>query len=92
MQREIAEETGIHVAADRLAFHETLYVRHPQMDFVYHLYSLRLDHPAPVRLNPAEHSAFCWSTFEEALQLQLVPDMAEVLERFRVFHFVKGNQ
>jgi 8-oxo-dGTP pyrophosphatase MutT (NUDIX family) len=89
MLREIEEESGLQVSLHDLEFHETLYVRHPELDFIYHLFSTHLKSVPEIRLSPAEHDAYRWLTLDEAVQLRLVPDMPEVLERYCESNFVK---
>lgn len=82
LRRELREETGWDWETERITFCETLYVRHPELDFVYHLFSARVpDRPMP-KLNRREHTNFAWLDLATARLHALVPDMDAVLERF----------
>ena len=82
LRRELREETGWAWVDEKLAFYETLYVRHPDLDFVYHLYSARVSGKPRPRLSRSEHTNFAWLDLETARLHALVPDMHAVLDRF----------
>ncbi len=82
VRREVREETGIDLPEDAFTFRETLAVRYPEFDFVYHLYSARLTERPKIRLNRREHINYAWLPLEKARRHNLVPDMEQVLERF----------
>jgi len=82
MHREIFEETGLAVPTDSLNFLKTFYVRYPQYDFIYHMYSLAIEAKPEIILNPREHNEFIWINTKDALKLNLVPDMKPCLEYY----------
>ena len=75
MLRELLEETKYRAGEKEMVFSRTLFVRYPEYDFVYHMYSLNLAQPHDVRLEEEAHKDFTWVTPEEALLLDLVRDM-----------------
>ncbi len=80
--RELQEESGIHASAEALTFVQSVCVRYPDFDFVFHLYRLSLSRDAcpNIRINPLEHDEFIWRTPQEALSLALIPDMDTCLK------------
>ena len=75
MRRELKEETGYDAQEKEINFSRTLFVRYPEYDFVYHMYSLELTHPHEVVLEEVAHKAFTWVTPSEAITFDLVGDM-----------------
>ncbi|MCC5841919.1 MAG: NUDIX domain-containing protein [Opitutales bacterium] len=80
--RELHEETGWAWDVEGIPFCETLYVRHPELDFVYHLYAAQITGRPSPRLNRREHTNFAWLDLATARLHALVPDMDAVLDRF----------
>lgn len=72
MQREVVEETGLVIAPDDFKFFQTIYVRYPRYDFIFHEYSADVSDTAELALNTAEHQEARWVTPEEALTMPLV--------------------
>lgn len=73
-QRETKEETGIDIPTEDIRFRNTVYVRYPDYDFVYHIFQAEIKNEAVVMIHESEHKDFCWVTPEEALKIKLVPD------------------
>lgn len=73
MLRELYEETGIHCSPEQLQNETTVFVRYPDHDFTYHMYTLRCEALPEIRLTD-EHSAYDWHTPHEALTLPLILD------------------
>ena len=80
--REVHEETGLH-HTDYEPF-RTFYVRYPEMDFTYYLFSLRVENTPAITLRREEHKDHHWVTPEEASGYTLIPGEKECIERF--FH------
>ncbi|MBI4896432.1 MAG: NUDIX hydrolase [Candidatus Aenigmarchaeota archaeon] len=80
MQRELKEETGITVQGKALSYRKTVYVRYPTYDFVFHMFSAQFGKRPKVTTNPDEHIASGWYSPDEALHLQLVPDLDACLK------------
>lgn len=73
--RETFEETGVTVTPDDITKDERhYYVRHGEVDFLFHVYSVEVDSEPEVTLRPIEHSGYAWFTPEEAIKLDLVQD------------------
>lgn len=75
MRRELKEETGYEANEAELIFSRTLFVRYPDYDFVYHMYSLTLRQSHDVVLEVEAHKDFVWVKPYEALVFDLVGDM-----------------
>lgn len=84
IQREISEETGLKASLMQLRYFDKVFVRYPELDFVYHIFHYPLLVAAPVQINETEHKAFCWAAPAEALEMKLIPD-----EDFCIKHFYK---
>lgn len=70
--REIKEETGLDLP-ESVKHLGTVYIRYPEVDFVYHMYGHDLhDYPGEIRFDPIEHVEYRWMTLKEALQLPLI--------------------
>lgn len=73
--RETFEETGIKITPDEITKDEKrYYVRHDNIDFMFYVYSIKLDKEPKVILRSIEHSGHAWFTPEEAMKLDLVQD------------------
>jgi len=84
MQRELMEETGIETDIEQLVYFNTLYVRfqdpEPKLNFVYHTYSLNLKVRPTVIINPREHQQFGWFKPRQALELELIPVLSDLIK------------
>jgi len=81
MSRELREETGI--ATDSLLFLGTVYEAYPKIRFIYHLYRLNLKAEPVIRLNPKEHVAYRFDTFEGiADSSDVMPDSDTCIKHF----------
>ena len=69
--REIKEETGLHLPVD-VKHLGTVYIRYPEVDFIYHMYSHHLPESFEVVIDPDEHVEYRWLTLKEALMLPLI--------------------
>jgi mutator protein MutT len=83
--REIKEETGLGLPLS-IKYFGKVYIRYPEVDFIYHMYGHDLDdYPAQVFFDPVEHTEFRWITLGEALQLPLIRGEDECI------HLVLGH-
>jgi len=82
MVREIEEETGYKTQRNDISYFDTVYVEHPEGQFVYHMFSLSLQRKPDIIINPQEHQAFVWISPLAALSLPLVADLDECIKRF----------
>lgn len=75
-QRETLEETGIDIPMNRIIFFDTVYVRYPDYDFIYHIFHADIESEKDVTIRREEHQDFRWVTPGEALAFgdRLVPD------------------
>ena len=80
MQRETKEETDIDLA-DAIYF-DKLFVRYPEYDFIYHMFSRRFSSKPKVKINPNEHKQYIWKTPAEALKMELIRDLDECIKLF----------
>ncbi len=80
--REIEEETGIKLQSKDVKFFRKVYVKYPDLDFVYHIFSTELKDRPEVKIDPKSHKAFIWVTPEEALKMPLIPDEDECLKLY----------
>ncbi len=74
--REIFEETGIVVPVENVSYFKELYVRYPEYDFVYHIFSSKINakNIDKIRLNEEEHKSSNWVFPKDALKMRLIPD------------------
>lgn len=79
--REITEETGVRVDSDQLRFLETVFVRYPEYDFVYHMFSLPLLDKPEIVLQPDEHEDSVWVSPSDAYTMDLVDGLADCIRR-----------
>lgn len=77
MERELWEESGYRCRSDDLEFLQTLFIQFSDLDFIYHVFRLKLGKPHSVKLSLAEHKDFKWVTPEEALSMDLIEDQGE---------------
>lgn len=75
--REVAEETAI--TLDNAEFLNTLYVRRPDIDFIFHLFIQKCEERPIVTLN-TEHTDFRFCTLDEAFEMPLMIGAAEVIQ------------
>lgn len=75
-QRETREETGFNIPTQNIRFRNTVYVRYPDYDFVYHIFQAEVESMKDVMIRSDEHKDFRWMTPMESLALgdMLVPD------------------
>ncbi|HCC83260.1 TPA: hypothetical protein DEP96_00240 [Candidatus Uhrbacteria bacterium] len=70
--REVKEETGIVLAEGDYEYFKTAYVRYPEYDFVFNMYTTELAEEPSLVVSSAEHKEAAWVTAEEALAMNLV--------------------
>ena len=79
MVRELGEEIGLVAQPSKVDYYSTVYVRYPDVDFVYHMFRLQLPQKITIILNPREHKEFRWTSPVNALTMDLVPDLGECI-------------
>lgn len=78
-KRELFEETGI--ATEQIEPLGQLYIRKPEMDYIYHVFSVHLSEYPNVHLS-SEHSAFVWVSIPQAKQLPLMKGALPALDYY----------
>lgn len=78
--RELFEETGI--ALNSMEHFGTLYIRKPDIDYVYHQYKKQLDEAPQVFLSD-EHQAYQWAIIETIPSLPLMEGAKEALIHYQ---------
>lgn len=77
--RETREETGIDMSDQSLDYYGKVYVRYPEMDYVFHIFEYKAEDFPQVKFNPKEHADYRWVTLEDALQMTLIPGEEECI-------------
>lgn len=76
--RELLEETGLKFNEKDLKFHKKLFILYnrekPNFDFIYYIYSIKLPSKPTIKMDIKDHKEFRWTTVNEALKLNLIPD------------------
>jgi 8-oxo-dGTP pyrophosphatase MutT (NUDIX family)/deoxyadenosine/deoxycytidine kinase len=85
--RELFEETGILLSNDNLNEIDTYHIVNNDMSFLYTLFVTNLKSPAKIKLNSKEHIKYGWFSPDNALRLELIPDLDECLAE--VFPFLR---
>lgn len=91
-KRELFEETGIHIeSTDQFHSLGTLYIRKPELDYVYHLFGIELDTKPDLTLSN-EHCFYRWVLSEEAETLPLMNGAKEALDTYYRIYGAKRNR
>lgn len=80
--REVREETGVIAATPNLELFDSLYVRHGDVDFEWHMFFIKLNEKPEVHVNANEHIEYAWVEPEQSVKLKLVDDQLECIELF----------
>jgi len=80
--REIFEETGCTAKQQELDFFRSVYVTHPEHQFIYHIFHHRLKKKPTVSINPQEHQEYLWTSPREALNMNLVDDLDTCIKMY----------
>ena len=81
--REVREETGIGLEKDEVKFIETVFVRYPDYDFVYHIFHAKKPFLSEdIIINSQEHQGKTLVTPKQALEMSLIQDLDECIKRF----------
>ncbi len=82
-KRELMEETGIslenHFRIQRL---NSLYIRKPEVDYVYHVFKVQLDQIPDVHLSD-EHQDYIWATSKDIETIALMDGAKEALQHYQ---------
>ncbi len=78
--REIKEETALDISNRSLKYFGKVYIRYPEIDFIYHTFECPLqNYPTDLVIEQVEHTEHRWVTLEQALELPLVRGEAECI-------------
>ncbi|MGA8164463.1 MAG: histidine phosphatase family protein [Waddliaceae bacterium] len=80
--RETFEETRIALNEQQIKFVGKLFVRKPEVDYVYHMYHLKSTHFPEVKLNH-EHREYRWLSMEEAVNFSVMSGGLKTLYHFK---------
>lgn len=81
-RRELFEETGIDLTSENMLRPlGELYIRKPDVDYVYHLFGLNLDSQPTITLS-AEHCDFKWISRSEEKEQPLMQGAEQALETY----------
>jgi len=78
--REVQEETGLKLDKNNLKYHDKVYVRHQKFDFIYHLFSIKIDSFPDIIIDEYEHQEYKWVSVRDALTMDLVLDEDECIK------------
>ena len=82
-KRELFEETGISLKSSSQIQHlNSLYIRKPEIDYVYHLFKVPLDQIPDVHLSD-EHQSYKWVTSKDLEEMPLMDGAKETLQHYR---------
>ncbi len=79
--RELNEELDILFSPCQISFFNTLYVRHPLLNYNLHCFGMQLQSQPKIRLHPEEHVDFRWCTRKQIETLDLIEGQLDVFER-----------
>jgi 8-oxo-dGTP pyrophosphatase MutT (NUDIX family) len=80
--REIYEETGYSGKPEDLKFFKTVYVRFPEYDIVYHMFSLALSEDHIPVIDAKSHKDFSWVTPTESRTMPLIGGLEKCIDLF----------
>lgn len=81
-KRELFEETGILAESSDIHAIGSLYIRKPEIDYVYHLFQIILKAKPEVRLS-SEHPNYLWAIQQEIETLPLMAGALGALQKYR---------
>lgn len=80
--RELFEETGIEIEKPAsLKSLGSLYIRKPEIDYIYHFYKISLNTIPTIHLS-TEHQSYRWVTITEMKKMPLMKGAKEALEYY----------
>lgn len=81
-QRELFEETGIAISSFQLETLGCLYIRKPEVNYVYHMFRVCLNAKPAIHLSE-EHQDYRWASMEALDLMPLMAGAKGALEKFR---------
>lgn len=89
-RRELFEETGIRLEHSLLRDLGALYIRKPEVDYVYHIFQILLDRAPMVSLS-SEHLEYRWLPLDEAASVNLMSGAEEALQYYQKRKRIKSD-
>lgn len=84
MIRELKEETWLELPLSKLSYFNKVYIKSEEYDFVYHMFSLKLNTNIDIILNLNEHKDFNWISPKNSLNLPLIHDLDNCIKLFYI--------
>jgi 8-oxo-dGTP diphosphatase len=82
LRRELFEETGIALEAHNPVYAlEKLYIRRPEMEYIYHPFEVVLSEMPTITLSD-EHMSYTWIPFDQAKTLDLIDGAHDALQHY----------
>lgn len=81
VKRELLEETAILFPPSEFVYLGTLYIRQPDLDYVYHMFRVHLEQEPLIRLS-SDHSQYRWINEDDIQSLPLRPGSGEALQYY----------
>lgn len=82
-KRELLEETGISFENDSQIKHiNSLYIRKPEVDYIYHAFKIHFDQIPEVHLSN-EHQSYTWATPKDLEAIALMDGAKEALQHYK---------
>jgi 8-oxo-dGTP pyrophosphatase MutT (NUDIX family) len=78
-QRELLEETGLDLSSYAFLSLGILYDIYPDFSFIVHMFSVEVT-TKNITINTNEHKEYKWVSFDEALIMDLMQDVDEILQ------------
>lgn len=80
--RELKEETCLEIPSEKFKYFCKVYVRYPECDYEYEMFSIKLDYEPEIFLELSENKEYAWKSPEEALELNLIKDEDTCIKMF----------
>ena len=80
--REVMEETGCSMDSEHICYFDTLYVTYLEFQFIYHIFSYKLERKPNIRIREAEHKNYIWLAPKKAMELDLIQDLDYCIKYF----------
>lgn len=89
-KRELFEETGIgcFTQIQRL---DSLYIRKPEIDYVYHYFKVHIESIPEVRLSD-EHQSYIWATSKDIETIDFMEGAIETLQHYHITKNLRGYE
>lgn len=87
--RELFEETSISIDTSQIQSIGSLYIRKPEVDYIYHLFRIKMVTKPDIRLSP-EHQNYRWVSAEEMEMMPIMIGGKEAYARYRALSSFSG--